>query len=357
MTNCNSVFPEITIGLDLGDKWSHYSVLDIYGEVKEEGRVKTTPTELKGRFEHGYTGARIAIEVGTHSPWVSRLLEGCGLEVIVANPRQVPLISENIKKSDQTDPELLARMARSDPKLLKPIEHRDADTQKHLSILRSRDNVVAARTKLINHVRGAVKSFGASLKGCTADNFHKQAPTLIPGELKPALQPILEIITQMSRIINQYDKAIEKLCDKTYSETDRLRQIKGVGPITALAYVLILGDPVRFQNRRQVGAYLGLVPKKQSSGAQDPQLRISKAGDSFLRRLLVSCAQYIMGPFGEDCDLRRHGEKIALRGGKNAKKRAMVAVARKLAVLLHALWCSGEKYEPLRNCKQLPKEK
>jgi transposase len=272
--------------------------------------------------------------------------------VIVANPRQIPLISQNIKKSDQTDPELLARMARSDPKLLNPIVHRAAETQSHLSALRTRDVLVSSRTKLINHVRGAVKSLGARLAGCNADNFHATALKQIPKEIVNSLKPVLGIIGELNRTIRRFDKEMEKVCEKKYPETDRLRQIKGVGPITALAFVLILEDPARFKNRRAVGAYLGLTPKKQSSGSQDPQLRISKAGDTLLRRLLICCANYIMGPKGEDCDLRRHGEKIAQRGGKNAKKRAVVAVARKLSILLHCLWCSGEKYEPLRNCKK-----
>ena len=128
-----------------------------------------------------------------------------------------------------------------------------------------------------------------------------------------------------------------------------MRQVEGIGPLTALTFVLTLEDPYRFEKSRSVGAYLGLVPAIDQSGDRDPQKRITKEGDEMLRKLLVGSSHYILGPFGSDSDLRRHGEKIASRGGKNAKKRAAVAVARKLAVLLHRLWVTAEVYDPLHN--------
>ena len=131
-----------------------------------------------------------------------------------------------------------------------------------------------------------------------------------------------------------------------YPEALLLQQISGVGPITALAFVLLVEDPRRFEQSREVGAYFGLVPRLDESSDSTPQLRITKAGDELGRRLLVSAAQYILGPFGPECDLRSHGEAIAQRGGKNAKKRAAVAVARKLAVLMHRLWIAKATYDP-----------
>ena len=157
----------------------------------------------------------------------------------------------------------------------------------------------------------------------------------------------MEQITSLTERIRQYDRQLEAVSKERYPETELLRQVEGVGPLTGLTFVLTLGDPSRFEESRSVGAYLGLVPARDQSGDSDPQKRISKEGDEMLRRLLVSCAHYILGPFGSDSDLRRHGEKIACRGGKNAKKRAVVAVARKLAVLLHRLWVTAETYEPL----------
>jgi transposase len=165
----------------------------------------------------------------------------------------------------------------------------------------------------------------------------------------PALGPILEQIGSLTQRIRDYDRRLEAISKDRYPETELLRQVEGIGPLTALAFVLTLEDPHRFEKSRSVGAYLGLVPARDQSGDRDPQRRISKEGDEMLRRLLVGSAHYTLGPFGSDSDLRRHGEKIASRGGKNAKKRAAVAVARKLSVLLHHLWVTGEVYDPLHD--------
>jgi transposase len=292
---------------------------------------------------------RITIETGTHSPWVSRLLEECGHEVLVANSRKLRLIYANKQKTDEVDAQNLARLARLDPRPLYPVAHRGEDAQAHMAMIRSRQALVDCRTQLVNHVRGAVKSFGARLPKCPARSFHKNAATHIPEALLPALGPILEQIGSLTERIRQYDRKLEAISEERYPETGLLRQVEGIGPLTALTFVLTVEDPYRFERSRSVGAYLGLVPARDRSGERDPQKRISKEGDEMLRRLLVSGAHYILGPFGSDSDLRRHGEKIAFRGAKNSKKRAVVAVARKLAVLLHSLWVSGEVYEPLRN--------
>jgi len=168
----------------------------------------------------------------------------------------------------------------------------------------------------------------------------------MPQTLRDALEPIMKSIEELTIRIRHYDKLIEKMCDKQYPETELLRKISGVGAVTALAYVLTLEEPSRFEKSRSVGAFLGVVPRRDKSGQTDKQLRITKAGDGYVRRLLVGSAQYILGPFGPDCDLRRFGLKLAARGGKNAKRRAVVAVARKLAVLMHHLWKSGDEYDP-----------
>jgi transposase len=205
---------------------------------------------------------------------------------------------------------------------------------------------------LVNHVRGAVKSFGARLPKCPARSFHKRAKEHVPEALLPALGPVLEQIASLTERIRDYDWRLVAISKDHYPETELLRQVEGVGPLTALTFVLTLEDPHRFERSRSVGAYLGLVPATARSGESDPQKRISKEGDEMLRRLLVGSAHYVLGPFGSDSDLRRHGQKIASRGGKNAKKRAVVAVARKLSVLLHHLWLTGEVYDPLHDAHQ-----
>ena len=219
-------------------------------------------------------------------------------------------------------------------------------------MIRSRQALIGSRTQLVNHLRGAVKSFGARLPKCPARTFHKRVAEHIPEALRPALGPILEQIGALTQSIRQYDRKLEEISEEHYPETALLRQVEGVGPLTALAFVLTLEDPYRFEKSRSVGACLGLVPASDRSGERDAQKRISKEGDEMMRKLLVSGAHYVLGPFGSDSDLRRHGEKIASRGGKNAKKRAVVATARKLSVLLHSLWVSGEVYDPLRNTRR-----
>jgi transposase len=345
--------PKVTAGLDLGDRYSYLCLIDTRsGEVVEEGRLRTTPEALRRRFA-SEPSLRNAMETGTHSPWVSRLLEECGHEVLVANARKLRLIYANKRKTDEIDAENLARLARLDPKLLYPVRHRGEDSQAHLALIRSRQALIGCRTQLVNHVRGAVKSFGARLPKCPAKSFHKNVAEHIPEALRPALEPVLEQIGSLTERIREYDRLLVAISKDHYPETELLCQVEGIGPLTALTFVLTLEDPYRFERSRSVGAYLGLVPATYRSGDRDPQKRISKEGDQMLRKmlrkLLVGSAHYVLGPFGSDSDLRRHGEKIASRGAKNAKKRAAVAVARKLSVLLHRLWVGGEVYEPLYN--------
>jgi transposase len=354
--NASKEQPKMTAGLDIGDNYSYLCLIDQQsGEVVEEGRLRTTPEALRRRFASEQP-LRIAMEAGTHSPWVSRVLEECGHEVLVANARKLRLIYANKRKTDEVDAENLARLARLDPKLLYPLKHRGEDSQTHMALIRSRQALVGARTQLVNHVRGAVKSFGARLPKCPARSFHKRAPGHIPEALLPALGPVLETIGSLTERIRDYERQLEAIAKERYpQETELLRQVEGVGPLTALTFVLTLEDPYRFEKSRSVGAYLGLVPASDKSGDRDPQRRISKEGDEMLRKLLVGSAHYILGPFGGDSDLRRHGQKIASRGGKNAKKRAAVAVARKLCVLLHRLWVTGEVYDPLYNAHRSQK--
>jgi transposase len=335
------------VGIDLGDKKSVCCFLDREGQIVAEGKLSTTREEFAELLSK-IPKSRIALEVGTHSPWVSEQLESYGHEVIVANPRKMESIHKNKRKNDKVDARTLARLVRADPELLYPIRHRGAEARQDLVMLRARDALVSARTKLINCVRGLVKSSGSRLPKCSAESFHKQAKDMLPKEIRPALTPLLVQIGSLTTRIRNYDQAVSRLAQKKYPETGSLQQVKGVGDLTSVAYVLTLEKPERLARSRDAGPYLGLIPKQDDSGDSSKQLGITKTGDMMLRRLMVGSAHYIMGPFGEDCDLRRFGLKLAARGGKNAKKRAVVAVARKLGVLLHRLWLTGEAYEPLR---------
>lgn len=335
------------VGIDLGDKKSVCCFLDREGKIVAEGKFSTTREEFAELFSK-IPKLRIALEVGTHSPWVSEQLESSGHEVIVANPRKMESIHKNKRKNDKVDARTLARLVRADPELLYPIRHRGAEARNDLVMIRARDALVSVRTKLITCVRGLVKSSGSRLPTCSAESFHKKAKDKLPEVLRPALAPMLIQIGSLTTRIDKYDQAVSRLAQKKYPETRSLQQVKGVGDLTSVAYVLTLEKPERFAKSRDVGPYVGLIPKQDDSGDSSKQLGITKTGDRMLRRLMVGSAHYILGPFGEDCDLRQFGLKLAARGGKNAKKRAVVAVARKLSVLLHRLWLTGEVYEPLR---------
>jgi transposase len=332
--------------LDVSDRYSCLCVLDARGKVEREDRIRTTPDAVEGWFA-GYRRARVVIEVGTHSPWLSRLLKKQGHEVIVANPRRVRLIAEAERKTDRIDAEVLARLGRADPKLLRPIEHRGEAAQQDLALLRVRDGLVRARTKLIQCARGLVKSFGARLPASSAPSFAKRVREGGLEALFPGLEPLLQQCDELTESIRKLDREVERLGRERYPETQLLRQVPGVGPITSLAYVLTIEDPNRFAKSRSVGAYFGLTPRQRDSGDARPELSISKRGDELMRRLLIEAAHYTLGPFGPDSELRRFGLRLLGQGGKRAKKRAVVAVARKLATLLHRLWVTGEVYHAL----------
>ena len=342
---------KLTIGLDVGDRSSFYCVIDGKGEVILEAKVATRPEALKEVFSR-MPRSRIALETGTHSPWISRLLSELGHEAIVAHARDVRLIGESRRKDDKIDAQTLARLARIDPQLLSPIQHRSAEAQADLSVIRARYALVRARTALICAARGLTKSFGERIRGRNPKAFRPEMGETLSRQLRIALTPLLNALETLTERIREYDGQIEQLAEEKYPEVALLKQVKGIGTLIALTYILTLDDPRRFAKSRDAGCYVGLQPGRRNSGQSEPQLHITREGDSYLRMVLVQGAQHILGPFGEDSDLRRWGLKLAERGGKNAKKRAIVAVARKLAVLLHHLWITCEAYEPLHNTRK-----
>ena len=338
----------ITIGMDLGDKTSRYCVLAENGERLAEGSVATTRKAMAQKFA-GMRRGRVAMEVGTHSPWLSRWLTSLGFETIVANARQVQLISASSRKNDRMDAHLLARLARVDPQLLRPIRHRSEQAQADLMTIRIRAALVEARTSLVNAARGFAKAQGDRLPACDADAMGVEKMEALPAGMRERLRPLLEQVESLTEKIKTLETKIEQIARTEYPETALLRQVSGVGTLIALTFVLTVEDRNRFQKSRDVGCYVGLRPRQGESGQSQPQLRITKEGDRYLRTLLVQGAHLILNRRGPDTDLKRWGLMLAERGGKNAKKRAIVAVARKLAVLLHRLWVTGEVYEPLRN--------
>ena len=341
-----SVSTEISaIGVDLGDRRCQVCVLDGEGGVVEEASIPTTHSAFERKFR-SIPRTRVVIETGTHANWIHDLLLEIGHEVLVANARKVRAISANERKCDALDARMLAKLGRVDATLLQPVAVRPEQARLDLGLIRARAALVETRTSLVNSVRGLAKTAGHRLASSSTESIHKLP---FDASLESSLLPLMATLEQISKTITEYDKKIEALCRERYPQTELLRQVPGVGPISSLYFVLAVGDPNRFEDARDVAAYFGLVPRRDQSGERDPQMRISKTGDRMARTLLVQCAHYILGRFGPDSDLRRFGLRLAERGEKSGKKRAVVATARKLAVVLFALLRSGMAYEPLKN--------
>ena len=327
-----------TIGLDLGDKRHEVHVLNADGETATKQSIVNNRESLD-KLAKTYPRATIIMEAGTHSPWISRHLSTRAMNVLIANPRKVRAIYQSENKSDERDAEMLARIGRFDPKMLYPVSHNSEECQRAMAKLKARDAIVANRTKLINTTRGLLKSHGTKLpSSINADAFARKATDILEKTDLFMVTDMLESIAEFTMRIKRMDKEIKKITADHYPQALRLQEIPGVGPITALAFVLTIEDPKRFKDPRQVAPFLGLTPKRDQSGNSDKQLRISKMGNKMLRRLLVSCSQYILGVFGPPSALRNAGLRIARSGNKTAKKKAVVAIARKLAVLMVALW-------------------
>src|SRR5258706_2938200 len=333
---------QLTIGVDVGDRWSFYCVLDEAGKIILEQKVSTTPEAMKQTFGK-IPRSLVALETGTHSPWVSRLLTELGHEVIVAHAQKVQLITKSNRKDDRHDARTLARLARIDPELLGPVQHRSAKAQIHLTVIRARAELVSVRTALVNAARGLVKSYGERLPKGGTQQVGRELGAGLSAELRDVLEPLLKEIESLNERIKEYDERMEKIAKEVYPEVSLLQQLKGVGTQIALTYVLTIEDPHRFRKSREVGCFLGLRPGRRNSGESEPEKRISKEGDRYLRTMMAQGAHYILGPFGQDSDLRRWGLKLAERGGKNAKKGPVVAVARKPSGLLRLRWGSGKR--------------
>jgi transposase len=303
---------------------------------------------------------RICYEASGAGFALQRTVQAWGYHCEVIAPPLIPTKPGQQRNHDRYEAVQLARLYRAGELTVVRVPSESEERIRDLvrcretlqrELLKSRHYLLkslARRGLLINHVRGAVKATGYRLPASSAVSFARMADPAIPPELQPALSSLLLTVATVTDQIRTVDHQLESLARTRYPETLRLRQVGGVGLLIALGFVLTVEDPARFGKSREIGPSLGLCPRQADSGRYEPELRISKRGDALLRRLLVSVAQYILGPFGPDCTLRRKGLALAGRGGKNAKKRAVIATARRLAVLLHRLWASGATYEPNR---------
>lgn len=336
---------ELVIGMDVSKKSIEIYLLNT---STKEGKLESVVNDIRvlneyfNQFENP-KGTVIAMECGVDSPWMNLLLESKGFKVYVGNARKLHMIWQDNNKCDGRDAEMLARIAHFDPKLLSPIKHRELAQRLDLAIVKSRDVLVRTKTTIMNSIRGQLRSFGIKTSSLKPYNFSKCAYALLPKELMEPLKGLVDQVAHLDNEIRKYDKKINRLCKK-YPETDHLNQVHGVGPLIAITFVLVIGTPKRFSNGRKLSSYLGLVPKRAQSGSCDPQLGITRAGNPLLRRLLVQAANYNLGPFGKESDLRDFGERISARGGSIARKKAKIAVARKIAILLLKLWETGDEY-------------
>ena len=328
----------------MGGERSQVCMLDGAGNIVLEKKIRTSEAGLKGILGK-LPRCRVVLEAGAMARWGSSFVESLGHEVKVVNARKMRRIYENDSKSDVVDARELADAGLYRWDKLPTVKMRDVRVQENLAVLGTRDALVRARTALVNTARSLLKEEGVRVAKCSVEAFASKAAPVVPDGLKMAVEPLLAEIASLTGRVKELDKWCLQAGEKDPA-IRALQQVKGVGAVTAAAFVWTLDDPYRFAKSRAVGSYLGLRPKQDQSGETDKQMPITKAGNPFLRRLLVGCSQYILGPFGPDTALRRWGLKLAERGGKRAKRKAVVAVARKLAVLLHHLWVTGEVYEP-----------
>lgn len=336
----------LTAAIDLGSKRSQACWVDEQGQEVARERIASSCVALERTFG-ALPALRIAIETGGHANWVARRLRAMGHEVIVADAKRLKLLWDTKSKDDKRDALLLAQIAARCPEFLSPVEPRSLESEQNRAMLRMREALVRARVKLINCLRGVLASFGEKLPAASSEAFAHKAKPVIPTELRAEAWPVLLTIEQLTAEIKVYDKQVRKLCEGRYGEaTRRLTSVPGVGPLTALTFVLELdGDVARLRRSRAAGALVGLRPIRRESGESKPELGISKEGNPMLRRYLVQCAQYMLGHHGADCALRRWGLQLA-GTSKGGKKRAVIAAARKLAVLLHTLWRKDVDFDP-----------
>ena len=327
------------LGIDVHSKYSEVCGISDEGKITVRSRTPTTETGLK-RFFGSRERSKVTLESGPVTPWVYRLLCELGHEVTVVNPRRVRLIAESTLKTDSIDAEVLARLSRLDLGFLRPVYQRTREAQELRTRLRVRTSLVKARTSLINAVRGTLRAQGYRVPSCPADSFVARFATMrLPASLAEVLEPMVTTIGELTERI-QGLKA--KLVAESSSDelVQRLQTVPGVGPLVSLAYVGWMDRPDRFRESRDVGASLGLRPSLRSSGGHEIRGRITREGDTEMRRLLVQAAHAAL-QCHKDSSLKRWAESLVERLGKG---KAVVALARKIAVLLHHLWVTGESF-------------
>ena len=335
----------ITIGMDLGNEKHAVCALDESGQILFRKDIDNKPEVLEPFFRE-HAGATVAMETGLCCRWISALAKACGCEAVVCNARKLSAIWQNQHKNDENDALLLAQLTRADRRLVHPVALRDDEHHEIVQIIELRAVAVAQRTQAVNAVRGLCKACGVFIPGCDASCFHKVAADAIPRETAWKFRPMLRHLKETESLIRRYDKMLVKYAGAHFGEeVELLQTIPGVGTVTACAFVAFVDDMRRFRKARDAGVYFGLTPAQDNSRTQDKPKRITKAGNGIMRSLLVNATNYILRKSSPDTALKRHGMAICARGGKVAKRKAKVAVARKLATVMFAMLRSGKPYE------------
>ena len=338
---------DIRVAIDLSDRQSRWEARDLStGEVRT-GVVQMTPAGLERCFaaaEH----CTVVMEAGTHSHWLCAQLRKMGhrAEVLPADGLREGSGKKRRRNDAKDAASLLEHAVDIERPRVKKLWQRPDEYQRDLALMRMRNAMVEARAGLVSTVRGTVKQFGERVSKCDVEYFAGRARGELSAGMLALVEPVLGQIEELNKVVAQYDEQVRAYLARR-PEAARLLAVPGVGDVTVGAFLAYVGEASRFAHSRDVAAYIGLVPDQDQSGEHDPQLRITKSGDRMVRRNFLECARGIMGPFGKDSALRRWALALAGDGrNKIRNNKAAVALARKLAVLLHRLWVSGQAYDP-----------
>ena len=330
------------VGLDVSQKMTAICVVDSSGGRVWRGQCPTEPEHIRRTVvRHGGKDARIGLETGPMTPWLVHELRGLGLDITCLDARHArAALRMQINKTDQNDAEGLAQIMRTG--WYRSVHVKSLDAHRARALLGARAQLTGMTTRLSNHIRGVLKTFGMLPGAMRGLPFDRRVETLIAdrGDIAPIIQPMLAAWRQLREQIATFDKAARTLV-KSDPTCRHLMSVPGIGVLSVLAYVSMVDDPTRFSCSRSVGAHLGLTPRQYQSGEMDRAGRISKCGDTLARTLMYEAAVVLMTRVKRASGLKDWAEAIAKRSGVG---KARVALARKLSVILHRMWCSGEPF-------------
>lgn len=341
MDNC------ITIGMDLGDKKHAIVGLDAKANIVLRRWLPNDQDSLRTFFERN-KGAEIGMETGTHCRWISVLATECGCKAYIGNAHKLRSIFGNTHKNDMRDAEEIANLLHENKRHFHPVMLRDQEHQDLVQLVKMREVAMTDRTRSINAIRGMAKANGARIADCDADSFHRQLKLVLmtlPDNLIRLFRPQIELLKAINATIKAYGKLIDRYRKQHFKEECALLEtIPGIGPINSTSFVAFAGDVKRFRHACDVGPYFGLTAGRDQSSDKDEPKKITKEGNKFVRHLLVNAANNIMKASAANTELKQFALRVWGERGKIAKRKAKVALARKLAVTMAAMLRNGTAY-------------